>query len=228
MSVLRSWRLWTAAILLGSTVAAPAQAQFFFKPKDLRGAQVTGAEPGMVSQTLPDATPAEYQAALVWNLRAALNVAALQCQFEPGLLTLDNYNAVLVDHKDELQASFRTIEGYFLRKNPKNARAARTAFDSYQTRVYAAFSAVSAQYIFCLTAGSVGRDAIFAPRGSFHKVAQNRMVEMRGALVPWGEQQFTSAKHLATPSPLPTRFADESCWRRNVWQDRRCGPFRAS
>ena len=31
---------------------------------------------------------------MVWNLRAALNVAALQCQFGPTLLTLPNYNAI--------------------------------------------------------------------------------------------------------------------------------------
>jgi hypothetical protein len=79
MDVLR--KLVAAAILAG-VAASPASAQFFFKSHDMAGQPVTGAEPGILPP-MPGATPAELDAALVWSLRSALNVAALQCQFEP-------------------------------------------------------------------------------------------------------------------------------------------------
>jgi hypothetical protein len=72
---------------------------------DAERARVTGEEPGMTGPALPDATAPELRAALVWNLRAALNVAALQCQFEPTLMTLGNYNAFLKDHESNCVTS---------------------------------------------------------------------------------------------------------------------------
>ena len=58
----------------------------------------------MVGLPLPGATPAEYRAHLLWNLRSGLNVAALQCQFSPYLRAVDNYNALLAHHARELAA----------------------------------------------------------------------------------------------------------------------------
>src|SRR3546814_15155463 len=52
------------------------------------------------------------------------------------------------------------------------------------------YSTVSAQYNFCETAASIGRDAIFQPRGTLYQLAQKRIGELRNALVPHGEQAF--------------------------------------
>jgi hypothetical protein len=41
---------------------------------------------------IENATPTEQEAHALWSLRAALNVAALQCQFSPFLATVRNYN----------------------------------------------------------------------------------------------------------------------------------------
>ena len=71
----------------GLAVAQSASAQFFLQSRDFSGAAVTGEESDL-GQALPGATSAEMRAALVWHMRAALNVAALQCQFEPTLLTV--------------------------------------------------------------------------------------------------------------------------------------------
>lgn len=200
--------------------ASPASAQFYFQPPELRGAVVTGAEPGMVGQALPGATPAEYKAALVWNLRAALNVAALQCQFAPTLLTLQNYNALLGDHAAELKASYDVLTKYFVR-TAKSAKAGQTALDQYGTRVYSSFSTVAAQRIFCQTAGDISTAAVFAPRGSFATLAQERMREMRAALVPWGEQRFN--RNFVNPAPPRLQRLTEDCWKKNEWQPRKCG-----
>ncbi|TKD51273.1 hypothetical protein [Sphingomonas baiyangensis] len=224
MNVLRLV-LGIAAVAVATIAAAPAQAQFYFKSKDLRGERVTGAEPGIVGQALPGATPEEQRAALVWNLRAALNVAALQCQFEPTLLTLSNYNAMIKDHEAELAASFTTLGKYF-RRTSDSVKAGQTALDQYGTRVYSGFSTVAAQRIFCQTSGRIGQDALFTPRGQLHDLAATRMRELRNSLVPWGEQQFPGGgyAYLLTAAPQLPALGNPDCWRKNIWQDQRCGP----
>ena len=199
--------------------AMPASAQFFMKGKDLTGTSVMGDEPGM-GQPLPGATAAEVRAALVWNMRAALNVAALQCQFEPTLLTVSNYNAILTDHKTELKASFDTLTKYFVRTN-KTAKAGQAALDTFGTRTYSGFATVAAQYNFCQTAHDIGREAIFASRGTFGKVAQRRSRELRNSLIPWGEQTFPRYQHYVVGT-FP-RF-DAICWsKKGDWVTKKCG-----
>lgn len=205
------------AALLAS---APAAAQFYFQPAVMRGPPITGEEPGMLGQPLPGATPVELRAAMVWNLRAALNVAALQCQFAPTLLTLQNYNALLGDHAAELKTSYETLGNYFKRVN-KTPKAGTTALDQYGTRVYSSFSTVAAQRIFCQTAGEIGHAALFTPRGSFGTLAQERLREMRNALVPLGEQQFN--KRYVDPRPPRLPNLADVCWRGDEWQWKKCG-----
>src|ERR1044072_4545131 len=200
------------AMAAGMLVSAPASAQFFMKPVDLHGERVTGAEPGIVGPALPGASPTELRAALVWNLRAALNVAALQCQFEPPLLTLTNYNAILRDHEAELKTSYATLEKYFTRQAKNNKAAGQTELARFGTRVYSGFSTVSAQLTFCAVASSIGHQAVFAKPGALGDVAENRMRELRKSLTPWGEQQFWGMQL----SPVTVRerfppFADPKC-----------------
>lgn len=203
-----------AAIALGPV---PATAQFFLKAKDLSGERVNGDEPG-IGQPMPGATPAELKAGVTWNMRAALNVAALQCQFEPTLLTVPNYNAILADHRDELKASFDTLTKYFTRTN-KTAKLGQSALDQFGTRTYAGFATVSAQFNFCRTAALIGRDALFTPRGGFGELSLQRMRELRNSLTPWGEQQFPQLR--PTPATLP-RF-DRACWSKDNYNVKRCG-----
>ncbi|MDQ2893189.1 MAG: hypothetical protein M3R64_08910 [Pseudomonadota bacterium] len=199
--------------------ATPASAQFFLRSHDFTGTPVTGAETDL-GLNLPNATTAEQRAALVWNMRAALNVAALQCQFEPTLLTVTNYNALLTDHKDELKTAFDTVSKYFARSN-KSAKAGQTALDQFSTRIYSNYATVAAQYGFCQTASAIGRDAIFAPRGGFVDLALSRTRELRNSLIPYGEQglpRYIGRDYATYP------MLDDKCWNRNgEWQDRKCG-----
>ncbi len=205
--------------------AAPASAQFFLKAANLAGPRVTGEEPGMTGPALPGATPEELRAALVWNLRAALNVAALQCQFEPTLMTLDNYNAILRDHRLELKKAYDTLDKYFVRQ-AKTKKAGDDELDRYGTRVYSGFSTVSAQLTFCQTAGSIGHRAVFAKPGSLAEVAYDRMRELRNSLAPWGEQAFPIGYNRQIQSvELPIYFRDD-CWdKKHRWLIKVCGPF---
>lgn len=199
-------------------VSVPASAQFFMKSKDLSGQVVRGDEPG-IAQPLPGATEKEITAGLTWTLRAALNVAALQCQFEPTLLTVDNYNAILTDHRAELKESYDTLTKYFLRMN-KAPKAGQSALDQFGTKTYSSFNAVASQYNFCQISSEIGREALYMPRGSFSTVARERMRQLRNSLVPWGEQQFP--RYVRSEWRVPR--LDKMCWSgKGEWQARKCG-----
>lgn len=216
--------LFPLAALSAAAVASPASAQFFFQPPKLTGAPVMGSEPGIVAQPLPQATPEELRAALVWNLRAGLNVAALQCQFKPTLLSLHNYNKILGDHGAELNAAYATLGKYFER-TAKSKKAGQTALDQYGTRVYSSFSTVGAQLTFCQTASEIANLAIFAPRGSFGTLASERMQELRNSLTLSGEQRFPWFVNVPPARLLPM---DDRCWKKGEWQTKKCGPARVA
>lgn len=221
MTLLRTALALGGAAISLTAVAAPAPAQFFLRSHDFRGEAVTGVEANL-GQALPDATPAELRAAMTWNMRAALNVAALQCQFEPTLLTRENYNAILLDHKDELAGVFTTLTKYFARTN-KTVKGGQNALDQFGTRTYSNFATVAAQFNFCQTASEIGRDAIFAPRGTFGDLALNRIRELRNSLTPYGEQHFTRV--LGRDYASKPRF-DPICWnKKGEWVTKKCGIF---
>jgi len=197
--------------------AAPAAAQFFMKSPVMTTEAARGDEPG--ATPMPDATEAEMRAGLVWNLRAALNVAALQCQFEPTLNTVNNYNAMLLDHKDELKAANDTLTKYFIRLN-KTKAAGLAAYDQFGTRIYSGFSTVAGQYGFCQTAASIGGDVIHAPRGGMSEVAVARMRELRASLQQWSEQQFPRY----WPQMVSLPRMDPDCFtKQDYWDYARCG-----
>lgn len=204
-----AYRCTGLAVGLSLLFSAPASAQFYWKPADISGAPVTGAEADIVG-ALPGATPAEQSAALLWNLRSALNVAALQCQFAPTLLTLNQYNHLIDHHGAELAAAFGTLTNYFKRTVP-GARAAQGALDQYGTRTYSGYSMVQAQLSFCLAASDIGEAALSQPKGQLVQVARNRMRELRNSLKWRGDDQF---RHYIVPyyyvATLPN-LADE-CW----------------
>ena len=206
-----------AATALLCLAAAPAQAQFFWKPVDLSAPPVRGDEPGLLVP-LPGATPAELRASLVWNLRAGLNVAALQCQFDPTLLTLNQYNHMLEHHRAELASSFRTLTDYFKRTN-KGAKAAQAALDQYGTRTYSGFSTVGGQRSFCRTASDIGSAALFTSKGQLHQLAAARMREFRNSLKSWGEQQF---RYVIPPYHGQLPNLDDRCWKKEKLR-KRCG-----
>ena len=203
-------------------MAAPAAAQFFLKPKDMTGAPVKGDEPG-IAIPLPGATPIERRAGLVWTMRAALNVAALSCQFEPTLTTVRSYNGILLDHGAELKAAFDTLGKYFVR-TAKTKAEGQKALDQYGTRTYAGVTPVAAQRNFCETAHLIARDAVFTPPGHFGELAEERMRELRNSLTPYGEQLFPRYVSLNIASaPVPRLAA--VCWnKKGEWQPKKCGP----
>lgn len=209
-----------AAVSTG-LLAPPAGAQFFLKSHSFAGGTINGDEPNM-GVPLPGATPAEVRAGLVWHMRAALNVAALQCQFEPTLLTVPNYNAVLKDHFAELDGSMKTLNKYFARVNKVKA-AGQKALDQYGTRTYSSFVTVGGQLGFCQTAAAIGRDAVFTPRGQFGALAAERMQQLRNSLFgAWGEEAVPT--WVAHPRITAAPRLDPICWdKKGNWISKKCG-----
>lgn len=194
-------------------MAQPAAAQFFWSPPDMNAPPLTD-ESAAAALGLPGATADEIKAGLAWNLRAAINVAALQCQFEPTLLAISNYNAMIAHHDAELDAAQATLLGYFQRTVGKG-KAGQSASDMYNTRIYSGYSTVQAQRGFCQAAAAVGRQAIFADRGQLNVVARAGLASIKKSLVLAGEQFYGDpgwTYALALPS------FDPKCWKKGVLQ----------
>ena len=211
-------KLAILAAVLALYTPLPASAQFFLQNPVMATGPVRGDEPGMVI-VLPGASTAEARAGLAWSLRAALNVAALQCSFEPTLLTVPNYNAVLTDHQAELKSSFDTLTRYFER-TAATKKAGQAALDRFGTKIYSTFSTVAAQYIFCQTAASIGYEALSAKRGDFATVAVNQMRALRSSLVPRGEQRFAGRTSIQIDVAMPN--FNPACWKRDRYDAQRC------
>ena len=195
--------------------AAPASAQLYlYEPSFQRGPTPLGD--ALIGVATPGATPAEQRAAIIWNVRAGLNVAALQCQFSPWLRTVDNYNGILDHHSRELAAAYQTLERYFARVH---GRTGPRRFDDYSTQTYNNFSTLHAQLGFCQTAARIGREAIAARKGEFGTIAETNIREFRSSLTP----VYDNYSFLRMPVPLATlNLAAPDCSRLRGRERREC------
>ncbi len=182
--------LWAAglAVLLSSAVdAAPRKAK---RPVRKAAAKVVAkpqppappVTPGIMiprAVVLTKPLPAEARAHAIWTLRAALNVAALQCQYSPFLRSVDNYNQMLRKHGPEVMAAQTMMTKHFMRTVKRGGLA---AFDRYNTRSYNSFSTLDAQYNFCWAAGQAGQAVRMANVGTMAAVADAHVPLVRAAL----------------------------------------------
>jgi hypothetical protein len=201
------WLASGMAALLAVAQAAPASAYLFWVTPSFTGTPVKGDEPGL-GLDMPKATPAELKAHMLWNMRAGLNVAALQCQFSPILQTVPNYNNLLRKDTAELNAAYKTLGDYFKRVKGKTWQK---EMDNYTTRTYNGFSTMHAQLGFCETAAAIGRDARKLNRGQLTQLAIDRMREFRNSLVPKGDM-IHAQRYIYVPITLPR--IDAACWKK--------------
>jgi hypothetical protein len=206
-----------AAALSAILGAAPASAQLYLTNPDVRAAPIEPSDP-LVGLPMPGATAAEYRANLLWNLRAGLNVAALQCQFSDYLRAVPNYNGLLAHHSAEFAAAYTALNNYY--KRTLGAKGQK-AFDDYSTITYNNWSAAQAQQIFCQTATNVAKTALAAPKGQLISVAQARLREMRNALVPAYEPRPAYRPYQIRFTELPPLAA--ACYNKKGVLRRSCG-----
>jgi hypothetical protein len=121
-------------------------------------------------------TPPESNAEAVWKMRAALNVGALQCQYDPALKVVDNYNQFIKQHKAGLETARTTMEGYYRRRYGK---AWAGQFDRYNTKTYNSFSATGVQVAYCNKMGDVGTKALALSADALTPYAVTTVPEIR-------------------------------------------------
>jgi hypothetical protein len=207
-----------AASCLGLVTAQGAGAQLFLTDPGFQKGPIDGSDP-LVGLPIPGATPEEYRSHLLWNLRAGLNVAALQCQFSPYLRAVDNYNGILAHHSKELAEAYKTINAYFKRVHGSAAKGQK-AFDDYTTTTYNNFSTLQAQYGFCETAAGIAKEALTRPKGELHLTGVGRMRELRGSLIPAGVRLVTYNPYDIQVPLLPP--LDNKCYNRRNELKPRC------
>jgi len=158
----------------------------------------TGA---MTPQTilLRPMTPVETEANAIWNLRAGLNVAALQCQFSAYLATVKTYNDLLKHHSAELATAQATMLAHFKRYD--KARGLNS-FDQYSTRVYNSYSTLDAQYSFCTAAAIAGRGTLLLNKSGLGSYALTQTPILRASLSP-GAGSMTAMLGGIEPVALP-------------------------
>ena len=123
------------------------------------------------------ATTAQSTAEALWKTRAALNVAALQCQYDPSLNAVSNYNQFIKTHKSSLDDARSTVEGSYRKKFGK---AWAGQFDRYNTRLYNGFSATMAQVAFCGKMSEIGAAALTTAPDQLGALAVARIPEIEG------------------------------------------------
>lgn len=193
------------AAALSAALPGAAHAQLFFTDPVIARGPIEPGDP-LVGLPLPGATPTEYRAALLWNFRVSLNVAALQCQFSRYLRSVDIYNAFIDHHAVELLGAYRQLEGYFRRTR---GAAGQREFDQWSTRTYSGFTTFVGQASFCQTASAAGREALAARKGALYPVAQNHMRSIRISL--GAHRDYLAQPEAALLSPIPATMFGNPC-----------------
>ncbi|MCR2834927.1 hypothetical protein [Parerythrobacter lacustris] len=91
----------------------------------------------------------------VWNLRAALNVAALNCQRPEHAEILPAYSLLLERNKRSLSRTNTAVEGEF---RNRHGNVWRDSLDDYMTQVYNYYALPPTQGEFCDTALAISRE----------------------------------------------------------------------
>lgn len=133
------------------------------------------------------------QAATIWHVRSALNVAALGCRGEQEAAITANYNALLATKKTLLKTAFAQTEA--------EARKAggdwRDAHDREMTQVYNFFAQPPAKAAFCATAAAVAAEAAAVPAQQFQAFAGPALARLEAPFLDFYAAYDTYRRDLA-------------------------------
>lgn len=105
----------------------------------------------------------------IWNFRAAINVAALNCQGPVWGAIAQNYNQMIVIHKARLTVANTAVDGEYRKRFPgQNALRVR---DTRTTELYNYFALPPVREAFCNAALNKSQEAITVPVGAFPEYA---------------------------------------------------------
>lgn len=113
------------------------------------------------SSAATSASTSELEA--IWDMRAALNVAALQCQSDVMLALPDRYNTFLRMHEDELKRVHTSLV---------SKRGGQAKFDRINTQTYNRFATIKQKVLFCSKAADISIEAMNAAPNQLLTVAR--------------------------------------------------------
>ena len=105
----------------------------------------------------------------IWNFRAAINVAALNCQGPVWGVIAQNYNQMIVIHKARLTVANTAVDNEY-RKRFVGQNALRVR-DTRTTELYNYFALPPVREAFCNAALSKSQEAIAVPVAAFPEYA---------------------------------------------------------
>jgi hypothetical protein len=105
----------------------------------------------------------------IWNFRAAINVAALNCQGPVWGVIAQNYNQMIMVHKARLNQANTAVDGEYRKRFPgQNALRVR---DTRTTELYNYFALPPVREAFCNAALNKSQEAITVPVAAFPEYA---------------------------------------------------------
>lgn len=116
------------------------------------------------------------RAQTLWNLRSALNVAALNCRGSDDAAIKASYSTLLKKYKAPLASANKTISNEFA--SQYGTKGGAGALDTYMTKVYNFFAFPTVRDQFCANAAVVGRDLVLQTPATIENFAQTALPKM--------------------------------------------------
>lgn len=192
----RVFRSFVAVALLASAGCAS-------RPKEIVAA------PPPVPVALPVYTPPPVspinrglsQAATVWHVRAALNVAALACRGADEGAIIARYNALLATHKGALATAQAGLSAEFR----SGGGDWQDRYDDTMTRLYNFFSQAQARDAFCAAAAGALAQAEALPVGALEGFAAATLPALDAPFAAMAMPRTVIAVAAPLPVPMPAR-----------------------
>jgi hypothetical protein len=143
----------------------------------------------------------------IWNFRAAINVAALNCQGPVWGIIAQNYNRMIVVHKSRLAQSNAAVDNEYRKRFPgQNALRVR---DTRTTELYNYFALPPVREEYCNMALRKSEEAIAVPLAAFPEYAIGALGDVDGIYLRFFDAYAQYERDLAewnmlyAPKPAP-------------------------
>ncbi|MBD59261.1 MAG: hypothetical protein CL808_03955 [Citromicrobium sp.] len=138
----------------------------------------------VVPQVAPDGVRQTINAYITpaqttWNVRSALNVAALNCLSAEHTNILPNYQLFLDNFKKPLAKANDTVEAQF-RERYGDRKTGRAEMDSYMTKVYNYFTLPPAKAEFCDAALEMSNEAVLVAPADLESFSARALARFEG------------------------------------------------
>lgn len=114
----------------------------------------------------------------VWQLRAALNAAALSCRLAGDRIVAASYNRLLNHHREALAAAYAAEQDRYRRAHGARWQSVQ---DTEMTRLYNRYGNFGQSPRFCATAAAVSDAALATAAGELPRFATTALPQLIGA-----------------------------------------------